>query len=238
MLVSKHWNDVATSPSLWRMPYQGSFRLSIVHALKINTSSDLYCSGASVDEKTVLRPSSFLGFVKLESAKCKLGENEMTVYHAMERSSRVTFLFCVAPRHLRSKEVLNHIFFHRVHLCPELFCIMGSNWQRIVLVYRDVSHHPPGSVDFQSRADRLVQENLQTHVPSCMRLVLHQFLGRCRPSTHPISTAHWAIIVDWVFEVAGCFDIDVAVVFSAMELFRRFLDHYFDDKVSGVIRGQ
>ena len=238
MLVSKHWKDAATSTSLWQIPQQGPVQLSVENAFNINLSSELYCSGASTDDTAVRRPSSFLGFVKLDSAKCKLVENDMTVYRAMERSSRQIFLFCVAPRHSRSKEVLHYIFFAGADLDNRRpIYIMGSNCQRIVLVYHDLPLQPSGPVDFQSQADLLIRQCLHTPRPLYMREVLYRLSVRHQTSNHPVSTAHWAIIVDWIFEVATCFEIGLHAVFSAMELFRRFVDCYWDGTVSEIIPG-
>lgn len=222
MLVSKHWNDVATSTALWQIPQRGSQHV-VQNALGINSHAEFYCNAPSDEES--FRPSSFLGFVKLESAKSYLDKNDTTVFRAMERSTRKPYVLRVSQPNQRSKEVLNHIF----EQPPPLY-VMGSNCQRIVLVYPD---GPLADLEEDgSRDDQVVRQSRRARLQGQHRDVLSR-----EPSTDRILTDHWAIIVDWVFEIATCFNIGVQVVFSGMELFRRFVDCYWDEMVSPVTQG-
>jgi hypothetical protein len=239
MLVSKHWNEVATSPALWQIPQRGSLH-PVRNAFGINASSEFYCS-APTDENS-FRPSSFLGFVKLESSICALAKNDMSVFRALERSTRQTFLLCVSPRNLRSKEILNHIF-EKTFVCdkrgddPQVdtdsscpLYVMGSNCQRIILVYHD---RPlvRGWSEMPWLDGQPVRQSLPAPHPCCQNnFPLHLLAMRNMP-TDRISTGDWAIIVDWIFEVATCFNLGLRVVFSGMELFRRFVDGYWEETV-------
>lgn len=296
MLISKHWNEVATSHSLWttirsnnprkrrrKMP-PTELRL-LRNVFHINSSIDLFCNPPAevVDEKkkknNFFRPSSFLGFSKLESVQCTYtmkGQNDdreektedkemMTVFRVQERSTHQRFLFCVSSRQSRSKTILSHIYESKRMIDPPgeegvvaeeervltdpttirpLF-VFGSNCQRIVMVYPDLQHlgdeeeEDSSPLDFPSFANRLIQLCFsKKDQSSCPTQPLwgsipwdsRSGIGRradssSSSSTNLIKTRHWAAIVDWIFEVVTCFNLQPHLVFSAMELFRRFV-HY------------
>eukprot|EP00980_Cylindrotheca_fusiformis_P028209 scaffold22586_cov138-Cylindrotheca_fusiformis.AAC.29 len=86
--------------------------------------------------------------------------------------------------------------------------------ERVVRWYKtrsDCPTTPPATQ--QEQSDRSI-----SHLLSSQKAA-----GRVDPNRQHIPGDRWAMVVDWIAEVAECFELDDAVIFQAMEYFDRFV---------------
>lgn len=228
MLVCKKWKTAATAPALWKIPQQ---KRPLYHptrnALLINASYEFFCGSSS----NSTGPSSFIGFVKLGSSRCDEEIEGTTVFRVMERSTRKNYLLCASPPDRRSNTLLSCIFNKQgmevalegcdVGAGYEHF-LYGTNCRRLVRVHPDselstFSELVSEDTNEAGRNDSLVY--LQEKLDGSFVLEADNIFAEDH-----ISPRSWAILVDWIFEVGACFDLDYRVLFLSMELFRSFVD--------------
>ncbi len=244
MLVSKQWNEVVTSQSLWSIPqlHDEPFD-SIRDALHI------------VDEGIVNNcregeeMPSFIGFTKIEQMNCSFVDDSV-VFRAVERSSRIPCLICVSPKDQVSDALLNHVFethffrgtfdfiapFKNPRMTRKQFFLGIGQWGRRVIrwyVDGDIKSLtiPPVFCPQPSRIPLPLQEQEldSNEIISRKRMRLDyrhlQYLERSQTeslSDH-LSRQSWALIVDWLIEITMCFSLDSRIPFHSMDLLRRFV---------------
>jgi hypothetical protein len=245
MLVSKQWNEVATSTSLWKMknasntdPIESALCISEVD----NSGDDSVSDGDEKPERL-----SLVGFIKISQINDGFGDNSI-VYRAKERSQGTQCLIAVSPKNKRPNMLLNHIFegslfqggseFLDHPEKKDAFARMRKHYPlRTILVGEHVVRwYEDGDMNSILPPQICVPSPVPNpEVPKSFRVLetlvadhrhLRSLERRQKSEiTNYLSRRSWAMIVDWLVEITQCLNLERRVPFHAMELFRRFVSN-------------
>lgn len=249
MLVSKLWNEVSTSCSMWSIPQrQCQHADPIRNALYFSNSGVTTCSDQQVEETL-----SLIGFAKLEEIDGGFVDDS-SVFRAIERSSRTPCIICVSPKGQKPDVLLNHIF--EVNFFQGSFgCKSPSKNGRMTQKQNKQNEYFLGVLELGGHVVRWYEDcdvaamiRSPVFSPSSSEIILRDretesretlshnkhlklnyghLQGLERSHTKPISDylsrRSWAMIVDWLIEITMCFCLDSRIPFHAMDLLRQFI---------------
>lgn len=226
-LVCKKWRKVALSRSLWSIPT--NFQGNGVHRKdSINISLSLWDS--SPYDGRVGGPS-LMGFLKIRHLEPSRGSDAIR-FLARENATGKTCILSIAKSKEKSSDIIKEVFHgHQVEqknfLCPHMesfgrhlprgIRVMND---RVVRWYEQQTVRPvTPPVSSYHRCDDDVQSNDGS--PMSLMLKFQSTLGQRNPSRQRLRSDSWATIVDWIAEVAECFELDDETIFRAMDLVDR-----------------
>ncbi|CAJ1942626.1 unnamed protein product [Cylindrotheca closterium] len=226
-LVCKKWREVSLSRSLWSIPtnLQGN---GVHKKDSINISLSIWDS-SPYDGR--IGGQSLMGFIKichLESSK----ESDATRFLAKEKATGKDCILSIAKSKQKSSNMIKEVFRgHQVEqrhfLCPHLESFDRNVPRgirllndRVVRWYENNTVHPvtPPATS-NPRCDADFQRNDDS--PMSQMFKLQSTMGEQNPSRQRLRSDSWAMIVDWIAEVAECFDLDDETIFRTMDLVDR-----------------
>ena len=249
MLVSKRWNAVATSRSLWASIHEPTNANTISQTLIIQDVTQSRSSCSDEEFAVAFQPLSLIGFAKLTQRNLGFGDNSM-VYRALERCSGRVCRICVSPKNQRSSAVLNHIFEAHFFQGETDFLAPGcddsvhmkTDYPRgvVIIGFKIVRWYEDGDIpcrlpeplfgikstyNLTSHQMNIVKSRLPHGVSVHSHLRNMEIAQASQPVNDHLCRRSWALVVDWLVEVEFCFGLPYRTTFHAMDLFRRFVSH-------------
>jgi hypothetical protein len=235
-LVSRKLRTVAYSSSLWSIPtslqnprLEGSDSVNASLAIRENSE------GPSPRE-------SLMGFIYIRQLETKT-ESGTSRFLVKEKATGKECHLSMTKTREKSSELIKEIF--QGHLIQQRKFLQPCNEEdpeyseyhrfprgirmyeeRVVRWYQksNVRHVTPSADRTQSPKQPLQQTTDQDFTSSISHLMTSQrTAGLVDPARRHVSTDSWAMVVDWIAEVAECFDLNDVAIFQAMGYFDRVI---------------
>ena len=227
--VCKQWKTVVDSRSLWVAPTAGSVNdidpncclYSIHRSLQIKEKTDSISNGKSLH-------ASLIGFVKI---KCYGGKHPELYFFVRERATGHKLLLSINRDGQKRRSLIRELYVNHFKLKDRFLLKEGiSIWKG-----RVVQYYPLGTeVEAKSMIDQISAKR-QRSSQNCEAFII-QPSNSFNLVSHLINLEGvWGMdygrfhiqgrqhVVDWMAEIAECFDLEDRIIFQAMLLFDRFI---------------
>lgn len=232
-LVCKKWREVAGSRSLWSIPTGLQGRDGARRKDSIDISLSLW-DLSSYGERTA-GVHSLMGFRKVRNLEASRG-SDAARFVATEKATGKGCILSISNSNEKSDDLIKEVF--RAHqLEQENFLRPNARScaeavprgvrilnDRVVRWYehetvRSSVVTPPKKNTCHHHCENEDQPSHSTLMPHMLKF--QESLGHRNPSRKHLRSDAWAMIVDWVAEVAECFNLDDETIFRAMDLVDR-----------------
>ena len=227
--VCKQWKTVVDSKSLWATPAAGSVHdidtncclYSVYRSLQIKEETDSISNGKSLH-------ASLIGFVKI---KCYGGKYPELYFFVRERATGHKLLLSINRDGQKRRSLIRELYVNHFKLKDRFLLKEGiSIWKGRVVQYYPLRTdvEAKSMIDQISAKRQRSSQNCEAFIiqPSnSFNLVSHLInlegvWGMDYGRFHIQGRQH---VVDWMAEIAECFDLEDRIIFQAMLLFDRFI---------------